>query len=63
MENRQCKKKKCKRSLPDGYKHKYCENCRNDQVKQVKNARNAVLAVVGSTVIAIVTKGKINLKK
>lgn len=61
MEIRICKNKKCQRPLPEGYKHKYCENCRNEQVKQVKNAGKAVLsfaAIAGSTAYAIATKKK-----
>lgn len=66
MEIKYCKNKKCQRPLPEGYKHKYCENCRNEHVKQVKNGLKAMLSCVffvGSTAIAIATKGKINPKK
>lgn len=59
---RKCRKRKCQRSLPDGYKHKYCENCRNNHVKQLKNVFYSCLAF-GSTVIAIATKGRSNTKK
>lgn len=62
MESSKCKNKKCQRPLPEGYKHKYCESCRNQHVKHFKEAGKTVLAVVGSVVIAIVTKGKINPK-
>lgn len=66
MEMNKCKNKKCKRTLPEGYKHKYCEACRNKHVKYFKDTGKTVLscvAVVGSAAIAIATKGKINLKK
>lgn len=59
---KKCKNKKCQRSLPEGYKHKYCENCRNEQVKQIKNAGKA-LAGVAIFALTIVTKGRINPKK
>ena len=36
METKYCKNKKCKRPLPEGYKHKYCENCRGKQAEDVK---------------------------
>ena len=65
MESSKCKNKKCQRPLPEGYKHKYCENCRNQHVKHFKDAGKTVLscaAFVGSVAIAIVTKGKINPK-
>jgi len=66
MENRKCKNKKCQRSLPEGYKHRYCENCRNIHIKRIKDTGKAALGVVvlvGGTALAVVTKGKINLKK
>jgi hypothetical protein len=66
MEIKKCKNKKCLRLLPDGYKHKYCENCRNEHVKQIKNTGKTALSImvlVGGTALSIVTKGKINVKK
>lgn len=57
---KKCKNKKCQRSLPEGYKHKYCENCRNEQAQKAKKVLGA--ATVGSIAIAIVTKGKIDSK-
>jgi len=66
MMNKKCKNKKCQKSLPEGYKHKYCENCRNEQVKKIKNAGKialTVVGIVGSAVITVVTKGKYNSKK
>lgn len=66
MENRKCKNKKCKRSLPKGYKHRYCENCRNDGIKLIKDTGKAALGMVvlvGGPVVAAIAKGKINLKK
>lgn len=38
MENKVCKNKKCRKVLPDGYKHKYCEACRKQNAQKVKNA-------------------------
>lgn len=66
MEIRKCKNKKCQRTLPEGYKHKYCENCRNEHVKRIKDAGKAVAGVVviiGGAALTIVTKGRINPKK
>jgi hypothetical protein len=69
MEIRKCKNKKCQRPLPEGYKSKYCENCRNGHVKRIKDAGKAVASVagvavvVGGTALKIITKGKINPKK
>lgn len=63
---KKCKNKKCQRPLPEGYKHKYCENCRNEHVKRIKDTGKAALGVVvlvGSTALTIATKGKINPKK
>ena len=64
METR-CKNKKCQRILPEGYKHKYCENCRNAHAQKAKNVGKGVLAVAataGSIVLAVITKGKIDPK-
>ena len=65
METKYCKNKKCKRTLPEGYKHKYCENCRGKQAEDVKKrgvGLLGVLGVVGSVAIAVITKGKFNPK-
>lgn len=64
MENKVCKK--CKKPLPEGYKHKKCEACRNGQVQGVKNGLKAAVGVAGtvaSFAVVIATKGKINPKK
>lgn len=66
MENKKCRNKKCQRLLPEGYKHRYCENCRNERIKRIKDTSKAALGVVvliGGPVVAAATKGKINLKK
>ena len=66
MEQKKCKNKKCQRPLPEGYKHKYCENCRNEQAKQVKEVGKAALSLavlIGGTVVTVATKGRINPNK
>lgn len=66
MEIKKCKNKKCQRSLPKTYKHKYCEKCRNEHVKQIKDLGKAAMAVgviVVGPAVAAITKGKINIKK
>ncbi|HOA80650.1 hypothetical protein [Acetivibrio mesophilus] len=66
MEIRKCKNKKCQRTLPKGYKHNYCENCRNERIKQIKDAGKAIAGVaafVGGTALTILTKGKFNTKE
>lgn len=62
MEIKYCKNKKCKRLLPAGYKHKYCENCRNEHVKQIKDVGKAVAGVT-VFVVGAALKGKINHRK
>lgn len=60
---KKCKNKKCGKMLPEGYKYKYCENCRNNHADAVKKAGKGILGVVGiaaGTAVTIVTKGKIN---
>ena len=62
---KKCRNKKCQRILPDGYKHKYCENCRTEQAQKAKNFGKGglgVVATVGSIALAIITKGKIDPK-
>lgn len=61
-----CKNKKCRKVLPIGYKHKYCEACRNKQAQTAKNISKSIgvgAATVLSVVVVIVTGGKINPKK
>ncbi len=45
IENRKCKNKKCQRSLPEGYKHRYCENCRNEHIKLIKDIGKITLGL------------------
>ena len=49
--------KKCKRVLPDNYKHKYCENCINNFVDNAKNAGKVVLAVLAAGICTLITAG------
>lgn len=58
QEAQKCKNKKCQRPLPEGYKHKYCENCRNEQAEKVKDGLKAGAVMALGTVIFVVTKGK-----
>ena len=56
---RQCKK--CHRILPEGYKHKYCENCRAQQAEKVKKGAKIAFGTVGALVsftFLVVTNGK-----
>lgn len=56
MEVKRCKK--CNKSLPKGYKHKYCENCRNEKIKKIKDSGKVVLGLivlVGDAAIGIVS--------
>ncbi len=53
---KKCKNKKCQRPLTEGYKHKYCENCRNEHVKRIKDAGKTALGVavfIGGTALTI----------
>ena len=61
MEKKICKNKKCQRFLPEGYKHKYCENCIAKQAGGVKKTLKGAVGVVGtigSIVLFVATKGK-----
>lgn len=61
MKQKMCKNKKCQRILPEGYKHKYCENCMAKQaggVKKVLKGAVGAAGAVGSIVLLVATKGK-----
>ena len=65
METKYCKNEKCKRPLPEGYKHKCCENCRGKQAENVKKGGVSVLSIlgiVGGIALTVITKGKFNPK-
>lgn len=58
-----CKSKDCKKALPEGYKHKYCEACRNKHAENTKKTLKAVGGAVGGAVAVVLvalTAGKIN---
>lgn len=38
--------KKCQRPLPDGYKYKYCENCRTVRAEKIRNTGKAIGAII-----------------
>lgn len=59
MEKRKCINKNCQKTLPLGYKYKYCEHCRNEQSHGLKK----VLATFVITTLSIITLGKIRPKK
>lgn len=55
--------KKCKKPLPDGYKHKYCEACHNQQAERIRNGLKGMAGIAGTAacvMLAVVTQGKIN---
>ena len=65
-EIRYCKNKDCKKVLPAGYKHKYCEACRNKHAETVKTVLKGVgagAATLASVAVVVVTGGKINPKE
>ncbi|MFV0503781.1 MAG: hypothetical protein ACK5LT_07420 [Lachnospirales bacterium] len=65
MENKICISKKCKKVLPEGYTHRYCESCRNQHVETIKKTGKGLLSIAGgvaSIAVVLVTKGKINPK-
>lgn len=51
--HRVCKSKNCRKSLPEGYKHWYCEACRNKHTQALKNTGKGVLGIAGVVLIAI----------
>lgn len=52
MEEKKCKNKKCQRVLPEGYKYKYCEQCRIKRTEKVKNAGKSILATAATVITA-----------
>ena len=61
MEIKKCKNKKCQRSLPEGYKHRHCENCRNKHAKRIKDIGKAALGM--AVLIGGTLAGRTTLKK
>lgn len=59
QEVRKCKNKKCQRTLPEGYKYKYCENCRIERAEKTRGGIKAGLGLAASAGLFIVTKGKL----
>ena len=57
-EIRVCKNKKCKKTLPVGYKHSYCEACRNKTAQTLKEVGAKFGLIAGVATTAIVTLGK-----
>ncbi len=58
--------KKCGKPLPDSYRSKLCEHCMGKRAEALKNAGKAALSIavmVGGTVVAMATKGKISPAK
>lgn len=65
-EIRVCLNKTCRKPLPVGYKHWYCEACRNQNIQKLKNIGKSAVIVASAVVgvaIAIASKGKIKLKE
>lgn len=65
-EVRVCKNKKCRKVLPEGYKHRYCEACRNKHAQTAKNTLKGIGAgatALASVAVVIVSRGKINSKR
>ncbi len=58
---RVCKNENCRKPLPEGYKHWYCEACRNKYAQNLKNAGKGILSVAGIVLLAVT--GGMNLKK
>ena len=58
--------KKCKKPLPNGYKHKKCEACVNEQVRKLKKGLKAtakIASAVGSVVLVVASKRKFSPRK
>lgn len=48
--------KKCKKTLPQGCKYKYCEACRNQQVDTARKIGKPVLGVAVTAFIGVCAK-------
>lgn len=53
MEKKQRTCMKCKRPLPEGYKHLCCESCRTRQVENVKKAAKTVMGVTATVTVLV----------
>lgn len=61
-----CKNKNCRKTLPEGYKYRYCEACRNQHAQTAKNILKGIgvgATTVASVAVVVITGGKINPKK
>jgi rRNA maturation endonuclease Nob1 len=43
----------CKRLLPEGYKHLFCESCRTKQVENVKKVAKAVMGATAAVTVLV----------
>lgn len=59
MKQRKCRK--CKRDLPEGYKHAECERCRNNGLTKIIDVGKVFGGLALGYALSVVTKGKIKL--
>ena len=52
MEKNVCKK--CKKTLPEGYKYDKCEACRNKLADGIKKGLKVVAGVAGIVIVAVI---------
>ena len=55
---KKCKNKKCQRILPEGYKDKYCENCRNEHAETIKTTLKGIGGTALGIGLFVVSAGK-----
>ena len=57
MEYRKCRNEECQKALPDGWKHKYCSECRKARAERRNQTLMDLLCAPGIVAMKIATRG------
>ena len=57
MEQKKCKNEECQKVLPDGWKHKYCFECRKARAERRNQTLTDLLCAPGIVAMKIATRG------
>ena len=57
-EQKKCKNEECQVILPDGYKRKYCAECRKARAEKRNQTLTDLLCAPGIVAMKIATRGK-----
>lgn len=57
MEQKKCKNEECQKILPEGWKHKYCPECRKARAEKRNQTLTDLLCAPGIVAMKIATRG------